>query len=67
MNFLSDDFSVVKFWYDRKAQFLDLYAVSMRVFATPVSSSANELVFSALILMVTEKRSRLTPYIIDKI
>ena len=65
MNFLSDDSSVVKFWYDKKAQFPDLYAVLMRVFVTPVSSSASEQVFSALKLMVTEKRSRLTPSIVD--
>ena len=65
MNFLSDDFSVVKFWFDRKAQFPDLYEVPMRVLATPVSSSASERVFSALKLLVTEKRSRLTPSIID--
>ena len=58
-SFLEDDFSVMNFWYNRKTQFPQLFATATRVYATPVSSSASERVFSSLKLLVNDKRSRL--------
>ena len=63
--FIQDDFSVMRFWYDRRAQYLFLYAVAARIYATPVSSSSSERLFSALKLLVEEKRSRLSNYVVD--
>ncbi len=53
------DFSIMHFWYNRKSQFPNLYAVAARIFATPVSSAASERVFSALKILVDEQQSSL--------
>ncbi len=58
--FLLDDFSVMKFWYNRKRRHPAIYGVALRVLTTPVSSSASERVFSALKLIVSDTRSHLS-------
>ena len=63
--FIEDDFAVVRFWYDRKKEFPHLFAISVRLYATPVSSASSERVFSALKLLVDEKRSNLRSSLID--
>ena len=45
---LGDNFTIMEFWYNRKAQFPNLYAIAARIYAIPVSSAAKERVFSAL-------------------
>ena len=67
-SFLEDDFSVLNFWYNRKTQFPQLFAVATRVYATSVSSSASERVISSLKLLFNDKRSRLcTSILVDMI
>ena len=39
--FETDKFAVIKFWYERRNQFPCLHKTSVRVFATPMSSSAS--------------------------
>lgn len=65
--FLTDPFSVIKFWYARKRSFPKLYKVAMRIFATPASSCASERVFSILKKVVTPDRSVLTTKHISQI
>ena len=65
--FLNDDYSVLKFWFNRKRQHTALYAVAASVLATPVSSSASERYLSGVKLLVTENRSRLTSNILEDI
>ena len=66
-NFVTDDFAVVKFLHDRKIQFPNLFHVAARIYATAVSSSSSERVFSFLILIVDDTRSRLSDPLIDDI
>ena len=63
--FIEEDFSVMKFWHDKKKQFRNLFAVAARLFATPVLPAASERVFSALKLFVDEKRSRSSTDLMD--
>ena len=65
--FLNDDYSVLKFWFNRKRQHSVLYAVAARVLATPFSSSASERVFSVVKSLVTENQSRPTSNILEDI
>ena len=67
IKFLKDDFEVMRYWHERKAHFPLLFTISARVFATPVSSASSEREFSALKLLVSEKRSCLTSSLIDYI
>ena len=67
IKFLEDDFEVMRYWHERKAQFPLLFTLAARVFATPVSSASSERVFSALKLLVSEKRSFLTSSLIDDV
>jgi len=64
---MQDDYFAVKFWYDRKRSFPKLYAVAMRVYATPVSSCGSERVFSTLNKLVSKDRTSLTPRTIQDI
>ena len=63
--FIEDDFSALKFWYDQKNQFPNLYAVAACIYSTPVSSSASERVFSTLKLFVDDERSGLSTSLVD--
>ena len=65
--FIDDDFSVIKFWNDRKRHHPAMFAVACRVMATPVSSSASERVFSVLKQLVSDNRSRLLSETIEDI
>ena len=49
------DFSIVHFWYNMKPQLHNIHAIAARIFATPISSTANERTFSALKLLVSEQ------------
>ena len=62
---MRDDFSIMHFWYNRKSQFSNLYAVAARIFAKPVSYAASERVFSALKLLADEQRSRLGTSLVE--
>ncbi len=62
---LGDNFTIMEFWYNRKAQFPNLYAIATRIYATPVSSAASDRVFSALKLLFDDKRSRLGTSLVD--
>ena len=63
--FLDDDFSVVRFWHDRKKQFPTLFCVIMRIYTTPISSAASERVDSLLKMLVNDKRSCLNASLLD--
>lgn len=58
--FMKDSFSAIRFWYERKSTFPNLYNVAFRVFATPLTSCASERVFSGLKKDVGNDRSNLT-------
>ncbi len=60
MMFPQDDFSVMKFGYNRKRKHPAMYGIAMHLLATPVSSSANEKAFSARKLVVSDTCSRLS-------
>jgi len=55
-----DPFSAVKYWYANRAKYPHLYAIALRVYATPPSSSSSERVFSTLKNIVTSQRSKLS-------
>ena len=57
----------MRYWHELKTQFPLLFIIAARVFATPVSSASSERVFSALKLLVSEKRSCLARSLIDNI
>ncbi len=63
--FIDDDFSAMKFWYNQKSQFPNLFAISVRIFSTPVSSAASKRLFSTLKLFVDDKLSCLSSSLID--
>ena len=63
--FIEDNFSALKRWYDKKNQFPNLYAVAARIYSTPVSSSASKRIFSTLEPFVDDKRSGLSTSLID--
>ena len=63
--FLNDDCAVLRFWHERKNQLPNVFYVALRIHAIPVSSAASERVFSALQLLVNEKRSTLSTSLID--
>ena len=56
-DFLEDDLFLVKYWYEQRPQFLNLYGIAVDIFATPKYSCASERVFSILKLFVNEKWS----------
>ena len=64
---LNDDYAVLRFWHERKNQFPNIFSVALRIYAIPVSSAESERVFSALQLVVNEKRSTLSSSLIDDI
>ena len=63
--FLADESCVVKCWYAQRMKFPNLFALAVRVFATPVSSCTSERVFSTLKIFVDEKRSHLSTSLVD--
>ena len=65
--FLNDDYSVLRFLFNRKRQHPALYAVAARVLATLASSLGSERVFSNVKLLVTENRSRISRNILEDI
>lgn len=65
--FLSDPFSVVRFWHSRKRSYPQLSKIAMRIFATPASSCASERVFSIVNKLVTSDRSVLSTKLISQI
>ncbi len=63
--FVEEDFAVVRFWYLREQQLPNLFAISARIYATPVSSPSSERVFSVLKLLVDDKRSNIRSWLIQ--
>lgn len=64
---MSDDFAAVRYWYNNRESFPQLYKVSCRIYATPLSSCAIEHVFSALNRVVTRDLASIRPKTMDKI
>lgn len=58
--FESDPFAVLEFWYERRNQFTSVYKTALRVFATPVSSTASESIFSLFKKLVPVDRASLS-------
>lgn len=61
------DFDVWQHWVDRQHSHPELYAVAMVVFATPSSQVSVERAFSALPLVLTHLRTRLSEEILTNI
>ena len=65
---LTNQFSVVQFWYNMKRTFSLFCNASMRVFATPAFSCANSRVFSTVHKLISpELSSMLTDVLADMI
>lgn len=62
---LSDEFDVLNWWEVNKQQFPLLGNLSKRVFAIPASSAPSERVFSGARNLITDKRSQLSPSIVN--
>lgn len=62
---LSDEFDVLSWWEVNKLQFPLLGNLSKRIFAIPASSAPSERAFSGARNLITEKRSQLSPHIVN--
>ena len=59
-DFFNDPFSAVKFWYDRRYSFPQIFLVGLRGYGTPVGCCASERVFSLVKSVLTKDRNRPT-------
>ena len=66
-SFVSDPFSVIQFWDSRKSMYPTLFKVSMRIFATPASSSSRERAFSTLKKLVAPDHASMSTKHISEI
>lgn len=62
---LSDEFDVLSWWEVNKLQFPLLGNLSKRIFAILASSAPSERAFSGARNLITEKRSQLSPHIVN--
>lgn len=62
---MADNLGIARFWANHQRSFPCLSETALRIFATPVSSTASERNFSAVNRIVTHDRTRLSSTIIE--
>lgn len=64
---MSNNFDVLQWWGNSKNQFPLLYRLSLKILCVPATSAESERTFSDARYLLTEKRSRLDPYLVNDI